>query len=171
MALYYVTGTPGVGKSTIQSELSKRRYEAYDLDAPEFGGPFNKATNLPAVMPPINERTAEWFEAHEWRVSRTAVEKLKHNAQSKKVYLCGTATTESNIIDLFDAVIYLDVNEKTLKDRIANREGNDFGKTTHELERIMVRYHEAQSTLSDKNYVLIDANGTLEDTLAQILSI
>ncbi len=170
MALYYVTGTPGVGKSTVQHELVRLEHLAYDLDDSRFGGPFNKESNLPVLMPPINERTPEWFEAHEWRVSRNAVEELKLSAQSKKVYLCGTATTEGNIIDLFDKVLYLNVDEPTLRKRIANRNGNDFGKTNHELERILVRYYDSQAELGSKNYVIIDANNTLADMIKKILA-
>jgi dephospho-CoA kinase len=171
MALIYVTGTPGSGKSTIQHELTRLGYIAYDLDDARFGGPFNKASNTHVAMPPIEERTPEWFDAHEWRVYREAVLELQKEMTDKVVYLCGTATTEDAIIDIFDKVIYLNVVEDTLRQRIANRLENDFGKTPHELERILARYREAQASLSSKNYEIIDANSTLNDTIEKILAI
>ena len=39
MSLFYITGTPGTGKTTIQKELIKRGYEALDIDQRRFGGP------------------------------------------------------------------------------------------------------------------------------------
>jgi dephospho-CoA kinase len=168
MALFYVTGTPGTGKSTIQKALTRMGYEAHDLDESRFGGPYNKATDRLAIMPPVDERTPQWFDAHEWRVSRSAVEALKENSKDKTVFICGTATTENLIWDLFDKIFYLNINEATLRSRIANRQDNDFGKTEHELERILERYHEAQKKLKDLNVIEIDANGSVDSVTSAI---
>lgn len=36
-----------------------------------------------------------------------------------------------------DHVVYLDIDEVTLRDRIAGRAGNDYGKSPYELHRIL----------------------------------
>lgn len=169
MALIYVTGAPGAGKSTIQHELSLRGYTAYDLDDKRFGGPCNNATGEAVTMPPIDQRTPEWFDTHEWRISRSAVETLKQDSINKVVYLCGVATTDNLVWDLFDKIFYLKIDEQTLHDRIATRETNDFGKTQHELERILARYHGAEATIESRGAIAIDANGSLDDVIAKII--
>lgn len=168
MALIYITGIPGVGKSTIQHELVRRGYEAFDIDQPRFGGPTNLVTGEPVTMPAISDRPKEWFEQHEWRVSRDAVEELKQQSENKLIFLCGTTTTEHLIWDLFDAVLYLQVDEQTLRTRLEKRQGNDFGKTEDEVQIILSRFHEAEEALRHLDVTMIDATGTLHDTVKQI---
>lgn len=170
MSLYYITGAPGSGKSTIQKELQRCGYEAYDIDQPRFGGPVNLKTGEPTTVPPIEQRTKEWFANHEWRVLRPAVEQLKLQSRDKRVYLCGTATTEDLVWDLFDKVFYLNVDEATLRSRIDTRTDNDFGKTEHELALIIERYEQAQRKLKSLEVAVIDASETVEETVASIIS-
>lgn len=170
MALFYITGVPGTGKSTVQKELEQRGYVAYDIDQPRFGGPVNLATGERTVIPPIEERSDEWFDQHEWRVSRPAIEELKFEAQENNVYLCGTTTTENLVWDLFDKVLYLNVTEAILKHRIQNRAGNDFGKTPDELQRIMDRYKDAQEKLGSLGAVIIDATGSLDEVVEEVIA-
>lgn len=170
MSLIYITGVPGTGKTTIQKELERQGYEAYDIDQPRFGGPVNLATGESTVVPPIEERSSEWFDHHEWRVSRVAIGKLKEQSEGKTVYLCGTATTDHLVWDLFDRVLYLEIDELTLRSRLAGREGNDFGKTEDELQIILERYREAQAKLESSGAVLIDATQDLGGTVEAIIA-
>jgi dephospho-CoA kinase len=168
MSLIYITGVPGSGKTTVQKELERQAFEAYDIDQPRFGGPTNLVTGEPASIPPLEERSSVWFKQHEWRVSRTAVEELKRQSEARMVYLCGTATTEHLIWDLFDKVLYLQVDEATLRTRLANRAGNDFGKSEEEVSMILERFREAQEKLKGLGVIMIDATKSLGETVDQI---
>lgn len=170
MSLIYITGTPGAGKTTIYKELLKLGCVAYDIDSPRFGGPVNLATRQSVVMPLAKERSPEWFDEHEWRVSRAAVQELVKEAKDKVVYLCGTTTTESLVWDLFDKILYLNVGEDSLRYRIAHRVGNDFGQTEDELQIILERYKVAQSKLNTLDVTIIDTEISIEDTVNNILS-
>jgi thymidylate kinase len=168
MSLIYITGVPGTGKSTVQKELVRQGFEAYDIDQARFGGPTNLVTGEPVPMPSIESRSAEWFKRHEWRVSRYAVEELKQDAAGRVVYLCGTATTDHLIWDLFDRVLFLEVDEETLRERLAGREDNDFGKTDDELRMILERYRDTQERVKKLGVITIDATGDLTATTDQI---
>lgn len=165
MSLIYITGVPGVGKTTIQQELTRIGFEAYDIDQPRFGGPTNLVTGESVTLPALEDRTAEWFKHHEWRVSRPAVEELKTQAEGKVVYLCGTTTTEHLIWDLFDEVLYLQIDKEVLRERLASRNGNDFGKSEDEQRIILERFDEAREKLAGLKVVPIDATGNLADTI------
>ena len=169
MALFYITGTPGTGKTTIQKELLKRGYAALDIDQRRFGGPVNLKTGERTTVPSIEERSPDWFDQHEWRVSRSGVEELKAEAKDKDIYLCGVTTTEHLVWDLFDKIFYLNVDEQTLRHRILNRKDNDFGKGEGEMEIILERYRTAQAKLSSIDVTIIDANGTIDETIDSIL--
>lgn len=93
MALIYITGAPGSGKTTLQRILSERGYEAHDLD--DYGGPYNKNTDKSVVMPTAEDRSPEWFEAHEWQKNQVTnlltIELLKNlktllKKSSKKIF-------------------------------------------------------------------------------------
>jgi len=168
MSLIYITGVPGTGKTTIQKELEQHGFEAYDIDQPRFGGPVNLTTGASTTVPSIEDRTPDWFDQHEWRVSRSAVKELKEKSVGKTVYLCGTATTENVVWDLFDKVLYLQIDEDTLRMRLAGREGNDFGKTEQELQIILERYREAQEVIKDLEVIMIDATTDLATTVDNI---
>lgn len=170
MSLIYITGVPGSGKSTIQKELVQQGYEAHDIDEPRFGGPVNLKTGEPTIVPPLEERNSKWFEEHEWRVSRNAVEKLKAQSIDKVIFLCGTATTENLIWDLFDKILYLDIDEETLRNRITHRKDNDFGKTANELELILERYTAAKSRIKQLKVVHIDATRPINQIINTIIA-
>lgn len=169
MSLFYITGTPGTGKTTIQKELLNRGYEALDIDQRRFGGPVNLKTGERTRVPPIEDRSPDWFEQHEWRVSRSGVEELKAEAKDKDIYLCGATTTEHLVWDLFDKVFYLNVDEETLRNRVLNREDNDFGKGEGELEIILDRYRASQEKLATLGATVIDATGSIDEAVDLVI--
>lgn len=170
MSIFYITGTPGTGKTTIQKELVKRGYDALDIDQRRFGGPVNLKTGESTTVPPIEERSPDWFERHEWRVSRSGVEELKAEAKDKDIYLCGVTTTEHLVWDLFDKIFYLNVDEQTLRHRIASRVDNDYGQGEGELEDILNRYRIAQEKIPTLGAIIIDANGSVDETVEALLN-
>lgn len=171
MTLMYVTGAPGVGKSTIQEALSQRGLEVYDLDDTKFGGPHNKASGQKVIIPDARERGEHWFDDHEWRIYRTAFITQKKKATNKDIIICGVAESDHEIIDLFDLIIYLKIDSKTLRERISSRHGNDYGKNKSELREILRRKQRLDTKYSDVKIVQIDASQSLEKTLQSILEI
>lgn len=169
MSLIYITGPAGSGKSTVQKELSTLGHTAYDIDDSRFGGPVNKLTGESTVVPPLENRSSDWFEKHEWRISRSAIEDLKKASEHTNVFLCGTAATEQTVWDLFDKVVYLDIDEATLRHRIASRQDNDFGKTNEELQIILERYKLLQENRSKHDVVTINATQDIASVVNQII--
>lgn len=170
MALIYITGAPGSGKSTIQRALTEQGLECYDIDAPTFGGPHNKASGERVVIPPADQRAANWFDYHEWRIYPNAFIKLQKESRSKDVVICGVAEADTKIIHLFDKILYLKLNDELLKERLLNRTDNDYGKNSSELTEIMRRKHNLDDRYNSSNSVIIDASLTLNRLTEEILS-
>jgi shikimate kinase len=139
MALIYIIGSPGAGKTTLEKELKSRGFETHDMDDSDIGGAHNKVTGERVTIPSAKNRPKEWFDAHEWRTSKPAIEKLKLKAKRKTILLCGVASDDAEVLSIFDKVIYLNVDEETLKQRIAGRKDNDYGKNDFELAEILER--------------------------------
>lgn len=170
MSLIYVTGAPGSGKTTLQKELSSRGYDTRDIDNSNLGGPHNKNTGEQVIIPPADQRSPEWFEAHEWRVFPDAFRKLEAEAINKDIILCGVAASDGEILHVFDKIIYLNLDDETLIGRLKSRIDNDYGKNDFELLEILNRKHGLDEKYSSLDVIDIDATKKLSEVADEIIS-
>lgn len=122
MPLIYITGNSGAGKSSVRKELQRRGYEAHDTDDDGITTWQHKTTGE-AVERPEDEgsRTKDWYEQHEWRISRQKVEEFATHARDKTIFLCGSPSNADEMLDLYDKIVCLVVDKDTLKSRITSR--------------------------------------------------
>ncbi len=172
MALYYVTGISGAGKSSVKKELLKRGFTAFDIDEDRLASYFHNITGekTPNTLT-ATERTPEWRKNHTWKLPRQTVEKLLKASDGNKVFLCGvTANDADELWDLFDKVFALTISDEVLKHRILNRTNNDFGKSFHEMEALLNWQKTASEDYKKLNAVLIDSTKSVEIVVDDILS-
>jgi hypothetical protein len=74
----------------------------------------------------------------------------------KTVFVCGSAENEAAVWDLFDHMICLVADNETLRDRLATRAANAFGRHPEELaaalgwnEHVASRYRRLSATIID----------------------
>jgi broad-specificity NMP kinase len=170
MSLIYVTGAPGAGKTTLQNELKRRGYDARDLDNPAFGGPHNKQSGERVTIPPADQRTPAWFEAHEWRIYHKAFDELKTAAKDNDIIICGVAASDGEILHVFDKIIYLKLDDRSLTERLKSRADNDYGKNDFELQEILNRKHGLDTKYASADVTVINAEKTLTEVVDDILS-
>ena len=124
-------------------------------------------------VPDADERPAGWFESHSWHMLDGAIEKLKKQSETELVFLCGVTTINENK-GLFDQTICLDIDEATLRERIARRaqsEDNDFGGSEHELKQILAFHKTATDKYRRQGAQIIDATQQLNKVVDDILSL
>ena len=85
-----------------------------------------------------------------------SLERLQFKAEIGYVFLCG-AVTSAEDRGLFALTICLDIDEATLRTRLASREGNDFGQSQHELTRILEVHKTANENYRQKGAAVVDA--------------
>lgn len=170
MAFIYITGAPGIGKTTIQKYLQSKGFKAHDLDDSRFGGPHSKASGERVVIPPAEQRDDDWFDRHEWKIYRTAFEELKQESKDKDIIICGVAESDREVIDLFNKVVYLNVDDDELKERLLSRTGNDYGKNSSELTEILHRKKKLDERYTDPFFSRVDASGSLESVVSHIIA-
>jgi len=126
MPLIYITGIPGVGKSTVVKELTKRGYESYSADEDGFNWWYDRDTNKAITYKPSDKEahTPQWTATCAWRTSREKVKKLAEKADKKIIFLSGSSENEKEIWNLFSKVIGLVVDDSTLHARIDQRTTN-----------------------------------------------
>lgn len=70
--------------------LIVKGHEAYDTEHNGISAWFNKKTGeRTAEFGEVPERTKEWFDQHEWLISKDWVTEIAAEAKNKTVFLCG----------------------------------------------------------------------------------
>jgi len=170
MPFIYITGAPGAGKSILQKELSSRGLEVYDIDDAKFGGAHNKVSGERVTIPPAQERAPEWYDDHEWRIDKAAINSLLDRAANKTIFICGVAPDDEDILTLFDKIYYLKLDENKLKQRIATRTDNDYGKNPNELSHILERKRKLDARYANSNAVIVNATVPPSEIADRILA-
>lgn len=171
MSVYLITGVAGTGKSTILEELVSRGYEAYGVDEHGFAHWHNNQTGYvyPKSSVKTHHRTPEFIKNHTWKISRKMVEDLVKKTEGRTVFLCGVASNDEEIWDLFTRIFALVLDEATLKHRLATRTTNDYGKTKHELEQTLEQVATSKDLYKKYNYIKIDATQPVNTIVDSIL--
>jgi dephospho-CoA kinase len=167
MPLIYITGIAGSGKSAVQKELKRLGYDSYDVDEPGIGAAHDGQGKVVQV-PDAVDRSPDWFDTHSWRMVDGAMDKLRKRAETGLVFLCGATTIHENT-GVFDQTICLDVDEATLRERLAKREDNDFGQSEHELRRILDFHKTATERHRSQGAIIINATQPLDKVVEDIL--
>ena len=132
MPLVWVTGSSGVGKSTVCALLKSRGGLAVDADFEGFSYWVDRTSEQIITDPPYPTPSG-WLDRFAWRISRAKVEALSTRNRDKTAFLCGGAENEAAVWDLFDLMVCLVVDNKTLQDRLGTRTTNAFGQQPEEL--------------------------------------
>ena len=87
------------------------------------------------------------------------------------MYLFGGAGHEFHFWDLLDRVIYLAANDDTLRQRLASRIDNGYGKTPEELEGILGANKTFEAMYREHGAVIVDANRPLDEVVADVINV
>jgi shikimate kinase len=174
MSLILITGTNGAGKSAVYRELNARGFEAYGSDENQLAGWVDKTTQLPVSMPPREIwAKPEWAEQNDWRFDRGKLEVLAERARARaqKIFICGCAANEAEVWDLFSKVLYLIIDEDTVRQRLSARIENQYGKEPHELSAILSWLRNARADYTRFGAEIVDASRPLVEVVDEILSL
>ena len=147
-----------------------RGYDTYEVDdgLAQF---YSNETGL-AVSRQFSEkdRTPEWRSINTWKISRPLIYNIAQSSKNCLVFICGTASNEHEVIDLFDRVFALSLGLETLKKRIALRPDGTFGKSSHEWQTIVEWNERVHGEHAKLNAIIIDATLTIHEITDFILS-
>jgi shikimate kinase len=169
--LVLVTGISGSGKSAVCGELQRRGYEAHDTDQDGNAVWVSQKTGDVTATPAASEGTPpEWLEEQEWRVAPFKVEALAKRADTLLVFLCGSTANEREVWHLFSRVIYLAIDNETLRRRLASRTTNAFGKAPNELQAILSWHEVGEDQYRRFGATIVDATSPLNQVVDNVLA-
>ncbi|MVA57411.1 AAA family ATPase [Agrobacterium vitis] len=162
-----IEGVSGTGKTSVATELQRRGYHvihgdrelAYQGD-PQTGEPLDASTRAQGLLD-----VTFGHRHHLWDVSKVKALVSDHNYPIS--FFCGGSRNFLRFIDLFDGVFVLDVDQHTLKTRLASRPEDEFGGKQAERDLIM-RLHATREDIPS-NATIIDATVPIEAVVEAIL--
>ncbi|WP_380172186.1 AAA family ATPase [Kineococcus sp. DHX-1] len=123
-----VEGVSGAGKTSVATELERRGEHVVHGDR-ELAYQGDPATGEPTTGPPRHTH-------HLWRFD--AVRELTADPTAERTFFCGGSRNWAWFLDLFDLVVVLQVDEETLRRRLAGRAGTDeFGATAEQRDLVL----------------------------------
>jgi dephospho-CoA kinase len=170
VGLVWITGNSGTGKSTVRVELARRGYQSFDADEDGISVWRDRTSGDEVYDPGDGNHPETWLRDHGWTISRSRVQQLALMAGDQLVFLCGSVENEAEVWDLFDVVVCLVLDEATLRERIAARTTNKFGKAPVELESILGWNPTMEASYREVGALVINANQSLTAVTDQVLA-
>jgi broad-specificity NMP kinase len=126
VARVLITGSSGVGKSSVIQELSSRGYAAVDLDSPEWShwvdaSPADQYTPL---------QGKDWV----WREDR--VRALLSEWTNGVLFVSGCAENMGRVLPLLDLVILLSAPLETIMSRLEARPSDGYGHSAEDRGKV-----------------------------------
>ncbi|NYH89677.1 hypothetical protein [Actinopolymorpha rutila] len=169
MTLVWVTGNSGVGKSTVCGLLKDRGALAVDADWEGYSHWVGRTGGQVVTDPPYPV-PAGWLDNFGWKIDRAAVEALAARARDSTAFLCGSAENEAEVRDLFDLVVCLVADFKTLRGRLKARTGNTFGQHPEELAAVFEENKGVESTYRRLGATIVDGRLPPAEVAAAVLA-
>ncbi|HEX6508341.1 MAG TPA: AAA family ATPase [Chloroflexota bacterium] len=161
-----LTGMSGTGKSTLVNALAARGFKAIDLDTDEWSewvpvagvDPFGSPADQVLVW-----HNQDWV----WREDR--VSRLLALEDADVLFVSGTASNQGKFHPHFDHIILLSAPARVLRERLASRTTNAYGKDPGELARILQHVETVEPLLRRAASLEIDTSTTLDHVLETVL--
>jgi predicted ATPase len=170
MALVWVTGTSGSGKSAICELLKGQGYLAVDADWEGYSQWVHRETGQVIPDPPYPVPPG-WLEQFAWRIGVERVQTLAATANSGVTFLCGSVENEVDVWSYFDHVVCLVIDDETLRHRLATRTTNEFGKHPDQLEAALKANAVVQDQYRKLGATILDATRPLDVVVQGVLAL
>ena len=157
-----LTGMSGTGKSAVVSELAARGYKAIDTD---YDG-WSELVDVPASTGPTG-----LGEGKDWQWREDRISRLLSTEDADVLFVSGGASNQGKFYPQFDHIVLLTAPTVLMKERLANRTNNPYGKDPEELARVIALKESVEPILRRIADVEIDTSLSLRQVVDRILSV
>lgn len=150
MAIIFVTGLSGVGKSSVLRMLEKQGYNVVDTD---YG--YIKETDSREVV---------WDEEK--------IMQLLERHRSSHLFISGAYSNQGKFYEHFDQVVLLKAELEVMLERIRKRTSNNYGKSPEEKARVIDSYEKVLPFLEEGSDIVIDtANNGIDAVCKRLIGL
>ena len=164
MKVALITGNPGAGKSSLAAELADHGHAAIEAD--DLAG-WETLAGEPVAQPaPMPE---DWALSHRWVWSRSRIERLIDERASggQDLFVCGIATNQRDMLDLFDLVFLLTLDHRTQIERL--NAASNIGRPAAERTQIIEGRTVFEAQMRAAGAILLDGRRPTRLLAADIL--
>jgi shikimate kinase len=161
MKRVFLTGMSGTGKSSVIAELAKRGYKAIDTD---YDG-WSELVDVPASAGPTGlGEGKDWL----WREDRIA--RLLATEDADVLFISGGASNQAKFYAQFDHIVLLSAPTAVMRERLASRTNNPYGKDPEELARALALKETIEPVLRRIADVEIDTSAPLDQVAQKVIA-
>ena len=144
-----LTGMSGTGKSSVVRELRGMGFRAIDMDEPGWSVQDAKGNQL-------------WCEDH--------LREVLTSKDGGHVFVSGCAENQLKFYSLFTHIILLSAPPAVIRERLATRTNNPYGKRPDQLEEVFRNMEKIEPLLRRRATHEIETTKPLAEVVASVLS-
>ena len=161
-----ITGSSGVGKSTVIAELAKRGFTAVDGDEePDLSRLEVTATGEPTDWP---DKFVDWS-YNSWNFNEQILKKVL--ARNETVFLGAFNGNQTEYYNLFDRLIVLTVDPEEHLRRMLSRPRQSVNDGPENVTERVKKYPILLQRLLDSGAIPVDSSSTPDKTVDAILKV
>ena len=165
-----ITGTAGVGKTSLSNKLNDLGYKSYDLDdIPGLFSMIHRETKLPIYN--HNNFDLEKVKNMTWICDIEKLKSLINEETNNLAFYCGGGSNVYEFMELFDKVILLTINLETNKHRLSTRTNNDFAKIPEVQEYVLNKKENWENEMAKRGSIIVDAHKDLDFIVKEVIEI
>jgi AAA domain len=176
MAINFITGAPGSGKTAVTTEMLGRGYNVYDTDDPNITGMagwHNLQTD--EYIAGFNELplTEDLLRTHVWRLTDRALSDFERRGAKELIYLCGRLREPESVIAISQKIVFLTVSAETLADRLRQRAATpgevEWGREEWQIDRSIWVNEEIESQYRQMGAFMLDAEQPVRKVVDEVV--
>ncbi len=171
MKKHYITGVPGIGKTTVMYELRRRGFTAFDLDyVPGLCHWIHIVSKEPVDF--IIGAGEDWHKAHSWFCNVEKLQELMASQTAEHLFICGLVSNQDDpeFYKLFDTVILLQADSNIFMERMSGRNAEHFGYDEGDRKSVLRWYEAFEEEAISAGALAINASRSVAQTANEILT-
>jgi gluconate kinase len=164
-----VTGVAGSGKTTIAAELTKRGYDARNMDAIEGLCSWVDLSTGQSDPNFKRDSAADWVDRYDWLWDETQLIRLLN--ETSDTFFCGSSGNQDQFYSQFGKIFLLEMDDQLIRDRVLrNKRDHSYGRMPGELEAILGYYEKFQDKAKSSGATIIDVRKPITEIVGIIVA-
>ena len=154
MAIVFITGMSGTGKSTVLAEISRRGLQVVDTDDGDWT---------------LDDVDDDGIPDRRWHRERMA--ELLRSRSDAHLFISGCVSNQGDFYGEFDAVVLLSCPESVMLQRLTERSTNPYGKSDAERQLILEHLATVEPLLRRRATLELDTQSSVEHVADVIIGL